>query len=146
MDMKELKELKVEFVHARNLKPHEEVDPKRLDALKKVLLTEGLALPILVDRESKTLLDGHHRFAALKELGVEMIPICYVDYGDESIVLEARNGQSLTKKEVIAVGASNNLFPRKTTRHLFLLETGLVHSSTVLPGINLSLSKLRKIA
>ena len=141
----DMKELKVEFVHARNLKPHEEVNPKRLDALKKVLLTKGLALPILVDQESQTLLDGHHRFAALKELGVEMIPICYVNYEDENIVLEARNGRSLTKKEVIAVSASNNLFPTKTTRHLFLLETGLVHSSTVLPGINLSLSKLRRM-
>ena len=72
------------------------------------------------------ILDGHHRFAALKDLGCRRVPVYLVDYEDDGVTLTTWPGAivaSVTKEEVVDRGVRGDLFPPKTTRHL--LSKGL---------------------
>ena len=68
--------LKTEHIEA--LRQHERTDKKHLNTVKKSILKEGLNFPIVADKKTKLVLDGHHRLNALKELGVRNIPAMYV--------------------------------------------------------------------
>ena len=51
------------------LLPHEEVIPKNLNRMMRWLVKTGRFMqPILVDGDSKVILDGHHRWNAAKAL------------------------------------------------------------------------------
>ena len=94
--------------------------------------------PLLVDRGSLTILDGHHRYNAAIELGLELIPVILVDYmGDSTIRVDVwpECGRTvITKEEVVSMGLSEDLFPPKTSRHLL---------SHKLPSIRVELTELR---
>lgn len=64
------------------LKMHEEVIHESLNELASQIERDGhLKNPIIVDEKTMTVLDGNHRFFALKEvLKVRYVPICAVDY------------------------------------------------------------------
>ena len=63
------------------LKRHEAIDPKRLLELMAQIKNDGyLKNPIVVDKDSLVILDGHHRLKALKTLGYQKIPTFLVDY------------------------------------------------------------------
>lgn len=113
------------------LKQHERTDKKHLDEVRKSIFNEGLNFPIIADKKTKLVLDGHHRLNALKGLGARNIPVLYVDYFDERIVLDSWRGQKLTKEEVLASAASGKLYPIKTTKHMFLSDNGLRHISSI---------------
>lgn len=75
----------MELVKISELKIHEEIDPMHLEELKKEIITEGFIKdPIIVDRNSNIVLDGHHRLTILKLLGYSKIPVYYVDYLNDS--------------------------------------------------------------
>jgi len=44
---------------------------------------------MLVDKNSFVILDGHHRWAALKNMGAKKIPCIFLDYFDDEIKLYA---------------------------------------------------------
>lgn len=121
----------IKIVPIEFLRQHEHTDKKHLDDVRKSILKEGLNFPIIADKKTKLVLDGHHRLNALKGLGVRNIPVVYVDYFDERIVLDSWMGQKLTKEEVLASAASEKLFPIKTTKHMFLSDNGLRHISSI---------------
>lgn len=100
------------------IKPHERHDSELVTALKADILKNGLIKPIVVDKSTKIVLDGHHRLEAFKQLNYEKIPVCFVDYNRKDILVSSWNGIYLSKKEVISKVASGSLFPKKTTKHL----------------------------
>jgi hypothetical protein len=66
------------------------------------------------------ILDGHHRYEALKSLGCTRIPVFLVDYDDPTITLTTwpnATVASVTKAEVVDRGTRGELYPPKTTRH-----------------------------
>ena len=68
------------LVELRKLKAHEEVDFKHLKELKKEIFSDKiLKFAVAVDKDTNIILDGHHRFNALKELGCKRIPAVFVD-------------------------------------------------------------------
>jgi ParB-like chromosome segregation protein Spo0J len=70
------------LVETAALVPHEEVDQERLLLLVKQIARDGaLFSPVMVDRSSMVILDGHHRVNALKLLGCILTPVYLVDYG-----------------------------------------------------------------
>ena len=70
------------------LKPHEEAIEDSLKRLIKTLKKCRFQKhPIIVDRDSKVILDGMHRWYAFKQLNIKHIGVCYVKYFDESIGL-----------------------------------------------------------
>ena len=58
---------------------------KRIDNLKNSILANGLITIIEVYSDGRTILSGHHRYLALKELGVDMIPVVISDLSVDSI-------------------------------------------------------------
>jgi len=64
------------------LRPHERVTPARAAGLAaSILQTRALRRPLIADRASLTLIDGHHRLHALSRLlGARRVPVVLVDY------------------------------------------------------------------
>lgn len=69
--------------------PHEEVIPTHLDRLKLALKNSTFQRnPIIVDAASGLILDGTHRWAAMRDLGYRWIVVCEVDYSNPLVVLD----------------------------------------------------------
>ena len=104
------------------LRPHEQTNEEILGKLIEAIETDGfLRLPVLVEDEYFVILDGHHRYEALRRLGCVRIPVYIVHYEDPTIGLTTWPEaivQAVTKAEVVARGRRGDLFPPKTTRHL----------------------------
>lgn len=131
-------EPRYELVAVDALLPHEETDEERTEELAAEIEADGyLEEPIVVDGEHHVILDGHHRYGALRRLGCRRAPAYVVDYDDPSIRVTLWDGASvdaISKEQVIAYGTSKRRFPPKTTRHLFEGD---------LPRRKVPLSKLR---
>lgn len=110
------------------LHPHEEVAPERVAALADEIRRAGVFYPpVLVDRGTRVILDGHHRWTASSLLGLCMLPCYCVDYlADPAVrVMSRREGVEVTKDSVLAMGLSGTLYPFKTTRHMYDLPESL---------------------
>mmetsp|Transcript_47764 Transcript_47764/g.51627 ORF Transcript_47764/g.51627 Transcript_47764/m.51627 type:complete len:792 (-) Transcript_47764:121-2496(-) len=108
------------------LKPHEMVvNQDRVNALVDAIGRWGAyRKPLLIDRDSGSILDGHHRYFAALELGLKKVPAALVDYHeDDSISVELWPGDhgvtSISKQDVIDMCLSAGVFPPKTSRHTF---------------------------
>jgi hypothetical protein len=81
----------------------------------------GYTKPLIVDKVTGAILDGHHRFSIASKLGLAQIPVIAVDYlNDETIEVDvwpSATIESLTKQEVIEMSLSGEVFPPKTSRH-----------------------------
>ena len=109
-----------EYVSIDSIFPHEKVIINRKNALKKYILScdEYSILPsIICCNKSKMIIDGHHRFNTLKELGYKMIPVTFIDYMDNSIRTHNEKGKQLSKNILIERAIKNNLFEPKSTIH-----------------------------
>jgi len=111
------------IVEIETLRSHEQVRPALLARLVDQIRSDGLVRrPILVESRHSVILDGHHRYEALKRLGCRRIPVYVVDYEDPGIGLTTwpeATVRTVTKAEVIDHALRGDLFPPKTTRHLF---------------------------
>jgi len=127
------------------LREHEEVNPRHLEALKARIQADGmLKRPIVVDRETHVILDGEHRFNALKQLGCTRIPLVFVDYSSSSIQVKAwRREERVAKQNVIEAGMSGRKLPFKTSKHLIRLGSGLRHISVLQTRVDIPLEQLR---
>lgn len=134
----------VRLVPITDLRPHEYALPGHSSFLRRHLLRQGMRTPILTDRATGIILDGHHRFTALKSLGARRVPVCHVDYDDERIVVRGWGNLPVTKEQVRAMAASGLLFPCKTTKHMFIIKGKEVHCSTALPEVRFPLSEMVK--
>lgn len=117
------------LVPTDDLRPHEEVEPDRVEELvKRLREDEVIRHPIVVDEATYTVLDGHHRLAAVRTLGLRVTPVHLVDYDDGFIELESwrDDREPPTKEQVVERAESGDLFPPKTTRHLNLDDLGPV--------------------
>jgi len=113
----------VEFalVPVGSLHEHERVDPRKVRALVAEIRRTGVSKePIWVARGSGVILNGHHRFAALRELGARRIPAWVVDYDSDVVSLGRWTpGPPISKAEVLRHALEGDLFPPQTTRHRF---------------------------
>lgn len=88
LEEKPLRIMRIHFVDIDLLKPHEALDPVELKLLIESINEKGVFYkPMLVDRDSFVILDGHHRWAGLKEMGAKKIPCILLDYFDDEIKL-----------------------------------------------------------
>ena len=92
---------KTNILH-NELIPHEKVSLRGINKLKNYLnnFHSEIILPsILVCNKSNVIIDGHHRFHALKLLEVDQIPVSMIDYNSDLILTNEKN--SLSKEEII---------------------------------------------
>ena len=78
--------MKTCIIHYKLLREHEGVFKDKVEFLCELLESNGfLKYPLLVDARTFTILDGHHRFHALRNLGYEYVPVFLVDYAETYI-------------------------------------------------------------
>lgn len=125
------------LVETASLRGHEEVIPDNLETRTSKLLSKGFYKPIIVDRGSMVILDGHHKWTAAKSLGLTRVPAILVDYlNDEGVLVDVWpdcGKESITKTEVLEMGVSGDVFPPKTSRHTLPFK---------IPSIRIPLSEL----
>ncbi|MEM3458105.1 MAG: ParB N-terminal domain-containing protein [Candidatus Bathyarchaeia archaeon] len=121
--------LKIALLPIDELKPHEEGSPIYFELLKQEILKDGvLKYPIIADEKTHVILDGMHRWLALKSLGYTLIPVILVDacnnpeirVGKRRIHRYICNSDGeIPIKEVISAGLSGRLMKPRSTRHFF---------------------------
>jgi len=138
--------INIELVELDKLKPHEGVDSAHLRELKEEIKSDGiLKFAIAVNKDRNIILDGHHRVAALKELGCAKTPVVFVDYNSSGIEVQSqRKGIRLTKKEIIKAGLGSKKFPPKTSRHMIKIRDALRHITAIEKRVNIPLEELKE--
>ncbi|MEM4717714.1 MAG: ParB N-terminal domain-containing protein [Desulfurococcaceae archaeon] len=80
--------LKISIEEVNKLHIHEEIIPSILKQLvEKIRKDNVFKDPIIVDEKTLVVLDGMHRVAASKELGLKYIPVCLIDYDNPNVGL-----------------------------------------------------------
>ena len=105
------------------LYPHERIIDKNKNVLKeKFINSHGIFFisSIIICNESGLIIDGHHRYNALKELGLSKIPVTKINYKSKKIKTSKKN--DICKNLIIKKALSKDLFKPKSTRHLILCE------------------------
>lgn len=134
----------IKLISTITLKPHEHTDPKKIMKVKKNIIREGIKYPIVADKKTNIILDGHHRHYIFKKLKIQNIPVYYVNYQDKRIILDSWNNKKLTKQDVINKASAGELYPIKTIRRMLNTDNGPKHISTILPKIDLNIMQLKK--
>ena len=109
---------RITFIDLDGLKPHEEIIEQAVRQLAKAIREENeVRDPLIVDKRSLVILDGMHRYSALKKLGCQRAPVCLVEYDDERIgvgawfrCFNATNPDALAAE---ALGALNQKYERE---------------------------------
>src|SRR6185503_12462957 len=83
--------LTVEHVDIKELRP-DPANPRRisedqLEALTRSLREFGFVQPVLARREDKMVIGGHQRLVAARRLGIQQIPVIFLDVTDEQAKL-----------------------------------------------------------
>ncbi len=103
------------------LKPHENIIEKNLlklyKSIKKLNLIKN---PIIVEKDNFVILDGHHRYYALKKLGCKKAPVYLVNYFHNEVLVKLRRRLKIKniKKSVVLRALKSRPFPPKTTKHI----------------------------
>lgn len=114
-----------ELVPIERLRPHEAIDEAGVNAIIEDLRHRRMFRePIWVARGSHVILNGHHRWAAMRAIGARRIPAWVFDYLDDDTIHLDRwtPGEPISKAEVVEAGTTGRLFPQKTTRHRLATE------------------------
>ena len=99
--------------------PHEKVSNRGINQLNNYIgnIHHDIILPsILICNKTNVIIDGHHRFHALKLLNIDLIPVSLINYNSDLILTNEEN--SLSKKEIIDSAKNKNIFPPRTSRHV----------------------------
>ena len=122
----------VTLVNIEWLKPHEEIKIKNRDKL--LDMTKrwgGFTKPLLVDSQTGSILDGHHRYSVALSLELKRVPVILIDYlEDDEITVDVWLGcglQSISKQDVINMCLSGELYPPKTSKHTIANHMPPIH-------------------
>lgn len=134
---------RIRIVPLAQLKGHEMPDEGRVGELEEDMRRRGKLLkPIVADRESKVILDGHCRCGALRRLGCSKVAVRFVDYSSGVIRVEGWDGGKVTKSEVVEAGLRGNLMMPKSSRHTVVRNGRKLHISEVCSNVCIRLSEL----
>jgi len=135
----------VQLVDLDRLLQHEEVDLDHLKELTAEIASDKiLKQAIVADENTNIIIDGEHRLTTLKILGCKRIPVIYIDYNSPDIEVQAwRDGERLTKEDVIKAGLSGSKLPPKTSKHMIRNSDTLSHISAVEKKVDIPLEVLK---
>ncbi|NQV12737.1 MAG: ParB N-terminal domain-containing protein [Parcubacteria group bacterium] len=114
--------LPIKTIPISQLKPHEQICPDHLLCLQQKISRDRIFThPIVIDRTTKIILDGHHRCQALKRLGHAKIPCILVNYRSCQVAIKSRCHQDIDKETVIKHALRGKLLRPKATKHYLRL-------------------------
>jgi len=106
----------------QQLLPTEEFIEERVLQVSRDIIREGFWLePILVERTSLVIMDGHHRREFAKRHSLLWVPCLLLDYSQVELG-SWRAGLDICPEDVIARGLQRRPYPAKTTRHVVHAE------------------------
>ncbi|MGN6650636.1 ParB N-terminal domain-containing protein [Trinickia sp.] len=109
----------VELIATERILPNEEHDEARLlDVLNSIERAGRWTAPIVLERASLAVMDGHHRLAAAKRLSLPRVPCVLLDYGQVGVQTRRPEFQ-VDATQIVARSLARMLYPPKTTRHIF---------------------------
>ena len=136
---------RLELVKIEDLIEHEQVDEYHLEEISRLIAIDGvLKRPLAVDCRSRMVLDGVHRLNALKRCGRENVPVYFMDFlSDEIVVFSADQRTLMRKTDVIEAAVSGKKFPPRSTWHMVRMPTGLLgHISEIEKEVHYPLAYL----
>lgn len=118
----------VSAIPVGRLVPHEEHDERRALRLARHIGRVGVwTAPLVIERDSLMVMDGHHRLRAAQALRLSVLPVVLLSYEEGGVLLQAwRKGEVWSPAAVLSRARSGSLLPYKTTRHLFQPAIGSV--------------------
>ncbi len=136
--------VKIETIKLTELRPHEEIEPVHLDELREEIRSDKiLKKPIVVDRETLIILDGHHRYNSFKQLGLSKIPVHFVDYRSDTVKVTGwKDGTRVTKEQVREAGITGKKLSARSSKHMCDDDGKLVHISEIVTDVNVPLENL----
>lgn len=121
--------VRIALLSVDELKPHEKGSPLYLQLLRQEILKDRvLKYPIIADEKTHIILDGMHRWLALKSLGFTLIPAILVNALNNSGIrvgtrrIHRYTGDAdgeVSIEKVISAGLSGHLMEPRSTRHFF---------------------------
>ncbi len=113
--------MNVQLIAIEVLRPHELVDATHVEYLTRQIVEKGHWLrPIVVDRESHIVMDGHHRLEAARRVGLSKIPCALLDYNSDDIrVVETHSGIAFDVALIKSAAECGDRLPIKSTKHIF---------------------------
>jgi L-serine kinase (ADP) len=107
------------YVNVDQLKHIEDFGRKRVDWLRKKILTEGeWTVPLKVEKDHFLVMDGQHRMEVAKMLNLKFVPCILYSY-DEVQVWSLRDNYEVNAKLIIKRALEDNIYPYKTAKHAF---------------------------
>ncbi|KVM57907.1 hypothetical protein WJ58_11860 [Burkholderia ubonensis] len=109
----------IELIQIERILPNEEHDETRLlEVLDSIARSGRWTAPIVLERESLAVMDGHHRLAAARCLSLPLVPCVLLDYAQVGVETR-RPDFSVDGDQIVARSRARVLYPPKTTRHIF---------------------------
>ncbi len=115
--------IELDFLDKDFLRPHEETILSKTNyVMENISRSRILRRPLIIDKNSFIIIDGHHRYEALVRLGVRKIPVILVDYiNDESISLD----------KWIRIYVMDRSIDKFDLRRIFLESTDIIKKSNI---------------
>lgn len=107
----ELMDLDSLFCHEEIIISIKEQKKSKFKGVEKISFTT-----IIVCSQTNVIIDGHHRYTALKELGFTKIPVTQINYFSKKI--RTNENDSILKSDIISNAKNNNSYTPKSTNHL----------------------------
>lgn len=101
------------------LKPHERCCPNNFEYWFNQLVTKQYWTdPLLVHKDTKIIMDGHHRHQIAQRLNLKYIPCILTSYTNPYLKVYSYKDNSIFDNQlIIEAGESGKLFDIKSTRH-----------------------------
>ncbi len=142
-----LAELQIKLIEIHHLKPHEKVFLEKVEIIQKLFHNNIYQLrPVVIDLKSKMIIDGHHRYEALKRSGCLLCPCIEIDYLQASIIaLEGgASGKELNKNEIINSALNGFIFDQKFTYHVVKMSDGkFIHFNDLIAETSIEIKALK---
>tara|TARA_Y100000741_G_scaffold354148_1_gene328104 strand:- start:130 stop:567 length:438 start_codon:yes stop_codon:yes gene_type:complete len=130
------------LINSSSIFPHEKVITEKTKLLINYLESFNNSIiisSILCCSKSMVIIDGHHRFFALKSIGFEKIPVTFLNYFSDEIKTDKNN--SVSKNSIIKSGLEKKFLEPKSTNHLVFCNKTKIWQPVILLS---SLFKLEK--
>lgn len=107
-----------QLIEISKLREHEKTNDRHMKKLMKEIIRDNLIKePIIVEKETLVILDGHHRTKIARALGLTKIPAYLINYNRVRLRFR-RKDYKADKKTIIRRAFERDLLPAKTTEHI----------------------------